>query len=116
MDGTSPTRPRLLRAGLQQPQTAERARSPDSTRERDMSELTELHPGHAMLLRKLRSISPLTEDEKHCLLTLPLSTKSVGPDQDIVREGDRPSECCLVVEGFTCSYKFTVDGKRQIFS
>jgi CRP-like cAMP-binding protein len=81
-----------------------------------MTEPTELHPGHAMLLRKLRSISPLTEEEKHCLLTLPLSTKSVGPDQDIVRQGDRPSESCLVVEGFTCRYKLTAEGKRQIFS
>jgi CRP-like cAMP-binding protein len=69
-----------------------------------------------MLMRKLRSISLLSEDEKHCLLTLPLETKSVGPDQDIVREGDRPSECCLVVEGFVCRYKLTAAGKRQIFS
>src|SRR5918997_1739735 len=81
-----------------------------------MTEPTELHPGHAMLLRKLRSISPLTDDEKHCLLTLPLSIKSVAPDQDIVREGDRPSECCLVVQGFVCRYKLTAAGKRQIFS
>ncbi len=81
-----------------------------------MNEPTELHPGHAMLLRKLRSISPLTEDEKHCLLTLPLSTRCVGPDQDIVREGDRPLECCLLVEGFACRYKLTAEGKRQIFS
>jgi CRP-like cAMP-binding protein len=81
-----------------------------------MSDPTELHPGHAMLLRKLRSISPLTDDEKHCLLTLPLSLKSVGENNDIVREGDRPSECCLVVEGFTCRYKLTAEGKRQIFS
>ncbi len=81
-----------------------------------MNEPTELHPGHAMLLRKLRSISPLTEDEKRCLLTLPLSTRCVGPDQDIVREGDRPLECCLLVEGFACRYKLTAEGKRQIFS
>ena len=46
----------------------------------------------------------------------PLAVKSVGPDQDIVREGDRPSECCLVVEGFACRYKLTAAGKRQIFS
>jgi CRP-like cAMP-binding protein len=61
-------------------------------------------------------MSASEEDEKHCLLTLPLSTKSVGPDQDIVRDGDRPSESCLVVEGFTCRYKLTAEGKRQIFS
>jgi CRP-like cAMP-binding protein len=77
---------------------------------------TELQPEHDMLMRKLRSISPLSDDEQHCLLTLPLSVKSVGADQDIVRDGDRPSECCLVVEGFTCRYKITHEGKRQIFS
>jgi CRP-like cAMP-binding protein len=81
-----------------------------------MTEPTELHPEHSVLLRKLRSISPLSDDETHCLLTVPLSTKSLGPDQDIVREGDRPSECCLLVEGFACRYKLTGDGKRQIFS
>src|SRR5215210_1772831 len=81
-----------------------------------MSEPAELHPEHNILFRKLRSISPLSEDEKHCLLTLPLHVRSVGPDQDIVREGDRPAHCCLVIEGFACRYKFTHEGKRQIFS
>ena len=81
-----------------------------------MAEPSELHPEQNMMLRKLRSISPLSEDEKHWLLTLPLQMNSVGPDQDIVREGDRPGECCLVVEGFTCRYKLTAAGKRQIFS
>jgi CRP-like cAMP-binding protein len=78
-----------------------------------MTEPTELHPGHAMLLRKLRSISPLTEDETHCLLALPLSIKSVGPDQDIVREGDRPSECCLVVEGEVIRIFERMEEERQ---
>src|SRR5215204_3315114 len=64
--------------------------------ERTMTNPTELHPEHNVLIRKLRSISPLSEDERHCLLTLPLSTKGLAADQDIVREGDRPSECCLV--------------------
>jgi CRP-like cAMP-binding protein len=81
-----------------------------------MTEAAELHPGHEMMMRKLRSISPLSEDEKQCIVSLPLTIKNVGPDQDIVREGDRPSECCLVVEGFVCRYKLTVAGKRQIFS
>jgi CRP-like cAMP-binding protein len=81
-----------------------------------MSEPIDFHPEHNMLFRKLRSISPLSEDEKHCLLTLSLHTRSVGPDQIIVHEGDRPSECCLVVEGFTCRFKMTEEGKRQIFS
>ena len=81
-----------------------------------MSEPAELHPEHNILIRRLRSISPLTDDERECLATLPLSARSVSADQDIVREGDRPSECCLIVEGFVCRYKLTYQGKRQIFS
>lgn len=81
-----------------------------------MSESTDLHPEHAMLLRKLRSISPLSEEEAHNLQALRFRTKSFAPDQVIVQEGDRPSECCLIVEGFICRYKFTAEGKRQIFS
>src|SRR5688500_5137854 len=77
---------------------------------------TELHLEHNILISRLRSISPISGDEQECLSTLSLTAKSLRPDQDIVREGDRPAECCLVVEGFTCRYKFTDEGKRQIFS
>jgi CRP-like cAMP-binding protein len=40
----------------------------------------------------------------------------IRPDQDIVREGDRPSRCCLVLEGFACMFKVTADGNRQIMN
>jgi CRP-like cAMP-binding protein len=81
-----------------------------------LSQSVDARPEHNVLIRKLQSIGPLADDERDCVLDLPLSIKEVGPDQDIVREGDRPSECCLVIEGFTCRYKLTADGKRQIFS
>jgi CRP-like cAMP-binding protein len=35
-------------------------------------------------------------------------------DQDIVRIGDSPSQCSLLVEGYDCVYKLTAEGKRQI--
>lgn len=76
----------------------------------------DLRPEHNVLIRKLRSISPLSEDETKHISELPLSIKDIGPDRDIVREGDQPSECCLLIEGFTCRYKLTEEGKRQIFS
>ena len=81
-----------------------------------MSEPAELHPEHNMMIRKLRSISPLSPEETQNLQTLPFTTRNFGPDQVIVREGDRPSESCLIVSGFVCRYKFTEEGKRQIFS
>jgi CRP-like cAMP-binding protein len=34
----------------------------------------------------------------------------------IVRDQDRPSQCCLVIEGLACRYKVLPGGKRQIFS
>ena len=35
---------------------------------------------------------------------------------DLVREGDRPNESCLVIEGFVCCYKLARGGQRQILS
>jgi CRP-like cAMP-binding protein len=70
----------------------------------------------ASLSRKLESIAPLSAEEKAALERLPLRIRDVPADQDIVREGDRPSECCLVIDGFACRYLMTDDGKRQILS
>jgi CRP-like cAMP-binding protein len=39
---------------------------------------------------------------------------SIKENQDIVRVGDRPTRSCLILSGFTCMYKVTGDGKRQI--
>jgi CRP-like cAMP-binding protein len=78
--------------------------------------LDALHPHTFALIRKLESIAPLASDEKAALLRLTLRLKSLAADQDIVQEGDAPSECCLVVEGFACRYNLTNEGKRQIHS
>ncbi len=73
-------------------------------------------PTSSPLIHKLESILVLSEDEKDVLRHLGGNTKTVGPRQDLVREGDRPHECCLILEGFAYRYKLTHDGKRQIFS
>ncbi|GEO18803.1 Crp/Fnr family transcriptional regulator [Microvirga aerophila] len=75
-----------------------------------------IHPQTTALIRKLESIAPLALEEKAALLRLPLRLKTTAADQDILREGDVPSECCLVVEGFACRYNVTAQGKRQILS
>jgi CRP-like cAMP-binding protein len=78
--------------------------------------LDTIHPHAAALLRKLESIAPLTPEERATLLRLPLRLKTVATHQDIVCEGDSPSECCLIVEGFACRYNLTDGGRRQILS
>ena len=70
----------------------------------------------ASLIRKLESIFHLSEDERAALESLPIQVANFGPDQDIVRIGDRPSRCFLVRDGFTCSYKITGEGTRQILN
>ena len=40
----------------------------------------------------------------------------VGGDQDLAREGDRPSHCSLLLEGFACRYKTLENGQRQIMA
>jgi CRP-like cAMP-binding protein len=75
-----------------------------------------IHPHRPALIRKLESIAPLAPEEKAALLRLPLRLKAVAADQDIIREGDVPSECCLIVEGFACRYNVTAHGRRQILS
>ncbi|GJE13141.1 Crp/Fnr family transcriptional regulator [Methylobacterium longum] len=69
-----------------------------------------------LLIRKLESIATLTDEERQALDSLPVRTHVLGARQDIVRDGDRPTHCCLVVEGWACRYKLLSQGKRQILS
>lgn len=69
-----------------------------------------------LMIRKLESIFTFTDEERHALKGLPIQTKDINSDQDIVRIGDQPSQCCLVIEGFACAYKLTLGGKRQILA
>src|SRR3954447_12904376 len=73
-------------------------------------------PTSTPLIHKLESILVLSEDEKDVLRNVSGTIKTVGPRQDLVREGDRPAECCLILEGLAYRYKLTEEGKRQIFS
>jgi CRP-like cAMP-binding protein len=68
------------------------------------------------LIAKLESIFSLSDEERQALAALPMQVQGLRADQDIVRQGDRPSRCCLLLEGFACRYSMTDDGKRQIMS
>jgi CRP-like cAMP-binding protein len=74
------------------------------------SSSSEIHP----LIRKLESIFNLSEEERSAILRLPLHVANLRADQDIVREGDHPSRCCVLLDGFTCNYKVSREGGRQI--
>jgi CRP-like cAMP-binding protein len=66
------------------------------------------------IIAKLEIILTLSDDERDTLLNLPIQVTAIRADQDVVREGDRPTRCFAILEGFACSFKQTGEGKRQI--
>jgi CRP-like cAMP-binding protein len=70
------------------------------------------HPNPA--IRRLESIFQLSNVERAAVETLPMQVQTITADQDIVREGDRPSRSCALLQGYTATYKTTGNGKRQI--
>lgn len=68
------------------------------------------------LIRRIESVFTLTDDERQALKNLPMQLAVSKANQDLVREGDRPSRSCLILSGFTATYKITAGGKRQIMT
>jgi CRP-like cAMP-binding protein len=71
-------------------------------------------PRENPIVRKLQATLALSAEEIEAVTDLPIQIASVRADQDIIREGDRPSRCFAVLEGFTCAYKLAAEGRRQI--
>ncbi|MBX9933264.1 MAG: Crp/Fnr family transcriptional regulator [Methylobacterium sp.] len=69
-----------------------------------------------MLIRKLESIATLSVEERQAIENLPAMVRMLRPRQDIVRDGDKPSQCCLLLSGWAYRYKLIGEGRRQILS
>jgi CRP-like cAMP-binding protein len=65
---------------------------------------------------KLRQLGGLAPEEKRVLLAAPTRLREVPRHQDIVSEGARLGESCLILQGFACRYKLLPGGKRQILA
>ncbi|XYD12114.1 Crp/Fnr family transcriptional regulator (plasmid) [Methylobacterium sp. NMS12] len=68
------------------------------------------------LIMKLEHGADLNDEDRALLRNLSARTRHVGAKQDIIREGERPEEVHLVMEGFACRYKLLPDGRRQIMA
>ena len=69
-----------------------------------------------ILVRRLRKNTALDDADVGAIAALPIHVKRLAPHAPIVIEGDRPTQCCLVIEGFAVRSKTTDGGKRQILS
>lgn len=66
------------------------------------------------LISKYRTRDQLSDEEARVLEDAVRTVRDVGPDQDIVSEGSRPTESILLMEGFAARYRDLASGKRQI--
>jgi CRP-like cAMP-binding protein len=66
------------------------------------------------LVRKLAVRDRLNAGERRRLEALAVATKDFARGEDVVRDGARPANSSLLLEGFCCRYKMLPDGRRQI--
>jgi CRP-like cAMP-binding protein len=74
------------------------------------------HGETSALIRSLERIGSLSDAERCVLEAAVTRQRTVNAGEDIVREGDRPLDCGLVLEGFACRYKLLSAGRRQVMS
>jgi CRP-like cAMP-binding protein len=68
------------------------------------------------LLRKLSSLGAISKSETDAVFALPVTIRDMRPEQDLVRQGDRPSQTCVMLAGMSYRFKIVGDGAKQIFS
>jgi CRP-like cAMP-binding protein len=89
--------------------------SPDRAAPRIAMPTDEPRPLH-WLTEKLERLHTLDEKDREKLAALPMRLERAPRLHRLVREGDRPDHCCLLVEGFASRYKDLRSGARQIVS
>jgi CRP-like cAMP-binding protein len=68
------------------------------------------------MTRKLARLVELGEADRAAIASLPSWAEFVASGKRLVEEGSQPTHCCVLLKGYACRYKVTVEGKRQIVS
>lgn len=68
------------------------------------------------LIRNLEAVSLLSDDDKQAILNLPYKLRTLEAGTYLVREGDPPHRCCVLLSGLSFRQKHTGDGTRQIIA
>ena len=67
-------------------------------------------------MRKLETHHALTEKDRQAVLALPHKMRKLEAQSYLLREGDRPDRCAVLISGFAFRHKLTGNGSRQILS
>jgi len=70
----------------------------------------------AALITKLTVSNHLDSDDIRAIQGLRIRQRNLDARQVIVADGERPSDCCLIADGFAFRSKTTTDGERQVLS
>jgi CRP-like cAMP-binding protein len=70
----------------------------------------------AALVRRLRVYDPIQPEDLEAIKALPVAVKDYPANQTVVHDGERPTQCCLIAEGFCMRSKTISSGRRQILS
>jgi CRP-like cAMP-binding protein len=70
----------------------------------------------ALFIRQLGLHSPLSSAARNAILDLPVQLKTREAGAYLMREGDAPTQCTVLVSGYAYRQKQTGDGLRQFVS
>lgn len=68
------------------------------------------------LLRQLELHARLPAEDRQTVLDLPHRARKLDAGSYLVRDGDRPTNCTVLVSGYAMRQKVTGDGSRQILA
>src|SRR6201986_715718 len=68
------------------------------------------------LIRKLREHTRLSRESQKIIETFSHEVFDLKPDEDLIRQGDKPRVSALVISGFLARYHLLPDGRRQYLS
>jgi CRP-like cAMP-binding protein len=70
----------------------------------------------AALVKRLRTTSAVTDEDIRAIRALPIQVREYPAERAVVSDGQKATECCLIIRGFCARSKTTSDGRRQILS
>ncbi|WP_441237538.1 Crp/Fnr family transcriptional regulator [Bradyrhizobium sp. 930_D9_N1_4] len=68
------------------------------------------------LFERLEATTGADSGDLEALAALPFILRHYRENESVLRDGEQPSECCLIVDGFCVRSKTIPDGRRQILS
>jgi CRP-like cAMP-binding protein len=72
--------------------------------------------GLERVLRRLETRGPLQDADRKAIRALPFAYRTLDAGAYLVREGEPPEQCALLLSGFAYRHKVTGEGGRQIMS